>query len=264
MRIPIFHVDAFTHRPFHGNPAAICLLNSWLDDEHLRKVAAENNLSATAFLVQQKDRYDLRWFTPLREIRLCGHATLATAHLLFSALKTTGEVLSFETRFSGALTIRQEDGLIAMDFPCFQPKHCTNIPGVLRRALNAGEDPLEVWEANDCLIAVLSSATAVKSIRPDLALLQQLHPYVVAITAPGDNCDFVSRYFAPSYGVPEDPVTGSAHSALAPFWATRLSKTQLHARQVSTRGGELWCEIAGDRTIIRGNAVLTMNGTLEI
>ncbi len=264
MQIPIFHVDAFTDNAFSGNPAAICLLNSWLDDESLRKVAAENNLSATAFLVEKRGLYQLRWFTPLREIELCGHATLASAYILFSILQPGLETQRFQTRFSGELTVRKDEDGLSMNSPALLAKHRAQIPAGFTQALGLREPPLELLEVNDILIAVLETSREIRDMRPDFSLLAELHPYVVALTASGDDSDFVSRYFAPSYGVPEDSVTGSAHCALAPYWAKRLNKSQLHARQLSDRGGELRCELAGDRVILKGKAVLVLEGTLLI
>jgi PhzF family phenazine biosynthesis protein len=271
MRVPLFHVDAFTGRPFSGNPAAVCPLQAWLDDGLLLKVAAENNLSETAFFVPRdslsKDLcYDLRWFTPSCEVRLCGHATLASAYVVLNLLHPGIESVRFETRFSGALTVRKDGKSFAMDLPAIFAKPCANPPDALIRALGPGHLPATVLEANDTYIAVYENESAVRNVRPDFALLEQLHPFAVSITGPGvdGGADFVSRYFAPSYGIPEDPVTGSAHCLLTPYWARRLGKTALHARQVSERGGELWCEMAGQRVIIKGGAVLTLEGTLAI
>jgi predicted PhzF superfamily epimerase YddE/YHI9 len=268
MRIQRFQVDAFTRQPFAGNPAAVCPLSRWLDDAMLRKVAAENNLPATAFFVPQSEvpqvgHYDIRWFTPQSEIKLCGHATLASAFVVLELLQPKSEAVRFQTRFSGELTVVSEGELLAMDFPAIVPKPCPKIPDGLLRALGPGAVPSEVLEANETYIAVYDSESAVRSGRPDPAQLRVLHPYAVALTAPGDEVDFVSRYFAPSYGVPEDPVTGSIHCALTPYWAARLNKTSLHARQLSNRGGELWCELSGDRVTLKGAAVLTLEGWLE-
>jgi PhzF family phenazine biosynthesis protein len=267
MRIPLFHVDAFTNQLFRGNPAAICLLHAWLDDELLRKVAAENNLSETAFIVpkygRSADDYDLRWFTPRGEVRLCGHATLASAYVLLNLLHPGRQEVRFETRFSGILTVRKIGELFAMDFPALFPKACANAPDALISAL-APTPPSALLEVNDTYIVVYDDADTIQNMRPDFARLERLHPFVVTVTAPGHDVDFVSRYFKPSYGMPEDPVTGSAHCALTPYWAERLGKTELHAWQLSERGGELWCEMAGNRVILKGNAVLTMQGTLTI
>lgn len=267
--MPLYQVDAFTSQPFRGNPAAVCPLQAWLDDELLRKVAAENNLSNTAFFVPRRTlpgdgHYDLRWFTPRCEVRLCGHATLASAYVVLNLLEPGIDSVRFETRFSGALTVRRDGETLAMDFPALFAKPCANPPDALRRGLGSELPPSLVMEVDERYIAVYENQSAIQSLRPDFGLLEQLHPFAVSVTAPGDDADFVSRYFVPSYGIPEDPVTGSAHCALAPYWAQRLGKTGLHARQVSERGGELWCEVAGDRVIIQGDAVLTLEGTLAI
>ncbi len=264
MHIPLFHVDAFTAHPFSGNPAAVCPLNAWLDDNLLRQVAAENNLSETAFLFPNQDGYELRWFTPRCEVSLCGHATLASAFVVLNRLHPGREVVRFETRFSGTLTVRKDGGFLLMDLPAFFPANCTNPPDGLTLALGPGPSPVETLEANETYIAVYENQGAVQSIRPDFARLEQLHPYCVSITAPGEDSDFVSRYFAPSYGIPEDPVTGSAHCFLTPYWRQRLGKTPLHARQVSQRGGELWCDMNQDRVTVKGRAVMTLEGELKI
>jgi predicted PhzF superfamily epimerase YddE/YHI9 len=264
MRLPLFHVNAFTNQPFRGNPAAVCPLQEWLDDGLLRKVAAEYNLSETAFFLRRGDRYDLRWFTPRCEVRLCGHATLASAYVILNLLQSKLQTVRFETRASGTLTVSREGEKFAMNFPALFGKACAHPPESLLRSLGAGPPPSSVLEVNDTYIAVYETQAAVQSIRPDFALLEELHPFAVSITAPGEECDFVSRYFAPSYGIPEDPATGSAHCALTPYWMERLGKAHLYARQLSERGGELWCEMARDRVIIKGNAVLTLQGTLQI
>jgi len=269
MRIPIFHVDAFTSRPFSGNPAAVCPLQGWLDDGLLHKVAAENNLSETAFFVPTADHgghsYDLRWFTPRCEVALCGHATLASAYVVLNLLQPSLDSVRFETRHSGPLTVRKHGEIFSMDFPAFtKTKACADPPDALLCGLGSKLPPSQVLAVSDTYIAVYETERAIQDLRPNFALLEQLHPFAVSVTAPGEDADFVSRYFAPSYGIPEDPVTGSAHCALTPCWAQRLGKTQLHARQVSDRGGELWCEMAGQRVILKGRAVLTLKGTLVI
>jgi PhzF family phenazine biosynthesis protein len=264
VRIPLFHVDAFTEQPFRGNPAAVCFLDSWLDEGRLHKVAAENNLSETAFLVAAKGGYELRWFSPCCEVRLCGHATLASAHILLNLRQPQLDSVRFETRFHRTLTVKKTGEFLVMDFPALIPQLCANLPDIWRDAL-ALQSPLsEVVEADETYILVVDRPETVRNVRPNFALLRNLHPYVVAVTARGDDVDFVSRYFAPSYGIPEDPVTGSAHCVLAPYWAKRLGKTQLHARQLSERGGELWCEVAGDRVLLKGKAVVTLEGSLLI
>ncbi len=262
MRVPLFHLDAFTDQPFAGNPAAVCLLNSWLDDASLLKVAAENNLSATAFLVPGGGKYELRWFTPRCEVQLCGHATLASAHVVLKLLSVGLGTVQFRTRFRGTLIVREEQDFLVMDFPALFPQPCQEIPEALVRAL--GARPSEVLEVNDIYVCVFEDEDAIKSIRPVSALLEQLHPYAVSITAPGKAVDFVSRYFAPGYGIPEDPVTGSAHCVLTPYWAKRLGKSCLHAHQFSERGGQLSCELSGTRVLLKGKALLVLQGFLTI
>ena len=264
MRTTLYHVDAFTARPFAGNPAAVCPLNGWLDDDFLLKVAAENNLSETAFFVPCGKDYELRWFTPRCEVELCGHATLASAFVVLNLLRPELDTVRFETRHSGMLTVRKDGELFSMDFPSIFPKPCPNPPDDLMRALGSGSPPLEVVEANQTYIEVHDSERAIRSIRPDFGRLEELHPFTVGLTAAGDQVDFVSRYFAPSYGVPEDPVTGSMYCSLTPYWTKRLGKKQLRARQVSERGGEIWCEAVGERVILKGAAVLTLKGSLLV
>jgi PhzF family phenazine biosynthesis protein len=262
MALSIFHVDAFTSKPFAGNPAAVCPLAGWLDDAFLQSVAAENNLSETAFFVPQGNTYLLRWFTPQCEVKLCGHATLASAFVLMQFLEPNRESVQFETRFRGALKVHRENDLFVMDFPALKPWRTANPPGALIEGL--GKPPAEVVQIEDNYFAVYENEKAIRELRPDLRLLEQLHPAGVGVTAKGDETDFVSRYFAPSYGIPEDPVTGSTHCSLAPYWAEKLNKKSLHARQVSARGGEMWCEVNGDRVLLKGNAVLTMRGELLV
>jgi PhzF family phenazine biosynthesis protein len=264
MRIPLFRVDAFTKQPFRGNPAAVCPLQEWLDDELLLKVAAENNLSETAFFVSRGKHYDLRWFTPRCEVRLCGHATLASAYVILNLLQASLQTVRFETRLSGPLTVSKDGEKLAMDFPGMFAKACASLPEALIQGLGTAPHPSNLLEANDTYIAVYENQATIQNIRPDFARLEELHPFAVAVTATGDESDFVSRYFAPTYGIPEDPVTGSAHCALTPYWSQRLGKTHLYARQLSERGGELWCQMAGQRVVIKGNAVLTLQGTLHL
>lgn len=264
MRIPIFRVDAFADRPHSGNPAAVCLLDSWLDDEWLRKVAAENNLPATAFLVPCDTGHKLRWFTTRCEIRLCGHATMAAGLVVLKVLQPSLEVARFETKDGGLLDVRHAGGALQMDFPALISRNHSNGTDQLIQAVGVQSIPREIFEANDTWIAVFKDSEVVAGADPNLELLKKLHPYAVAITAPGKAEDFVSRYFAPSYGIPEDQVTGSLHCALTPYWSRRLGKSQLKARQLSARGGELMCEMAGDRVRLGGTAILTLQGTLQI
>jgi len=262
MPLSVFHVDAFTAERFRGNPAAVCPLTGWLDDDLLQAVAAENNLSETAYFVPRGDCYELRWFTPRCEAKLCGHATLASAFVVMRILESESDSVRFQTRFSGPLTVSRIGDMLAMDFPALAPWTCATPPAALIEGL--GKAPDAVVQIEDDYFAIYDSQEEVRRIRPDFRLLEKLHPAGVAITAPGDDADFVSRFFAPSYGVPEDPVTGSTHCSLAPYWGKRLGKTSLHARQISERGGELWCEIKGERVILKGNAVLTLRGELLI
>jgi predicted PhzF superfamily epimerase YddE/YHI9 len=264
MPLPLFHVDAFSARPFEGNPAAVCPLESWLDDETLRSVAAENNLADTAYFVARGGDYELRWFTPRYEVKLCGHATLASAFVLLNILDPARELVRFKTRHRGTLTVRREGDRLAMDFPALPPWLCVPPPVELIQGLGPAPLPDSVLQVEDDYFVVYQSEADIRSINPDFALLEKLHPAGVAVTAPGNDVDFVARFFVPSYGVPEDAVTGSIHCSLTPYWAERLGKTQLHARQVSARGGELWCELAGERVIVKGNAVLTLRGELLV
>jgi PhzF family phenazine biosynthesis protein len=263
MSLPIFHVDAFTDQPFKGNPAAVCPLKAWLDDKLLLAVAAENNLSETAFFVPEGEQFRLRWFTPRYEVNLCGHATLASAFVLLTILEPQRELVRFATR-SGILTVRREQDLLSMDFPALPPWPCPSPPPELIEGLGAQSQRVSVLQIKDNYFVVYESEDDVRRVSPDLRLLEKLHPAGVAVTAPGTHSDFVSRYFLPSYGIPEDPVTGSTHCSLAPYWGQRLGKTSLHARQVSERGGELWCEVAEEQVLLKGNAVLTMQGSLLI
>jgi PhzF family phenazine biosynthesis protein len=264
MQILLFHVDAFTEQPFQGNPAAVCLLNSWLDEGLLRKVAAENNLSATAFLVPRDGGYELRWFTPRCEVKLCGHATLASAHLLLNVRRPELHSVTFQTKFRGTLTVRKDGPFLIMDFPAIPTNPSVTTPLGLAKALGLESRPAEVLEGDNAYILVIDGAETLRNLQPNFTFLENLHPFVTAVTAQGTDVDFVSRYFAPSYGIPEDPVTGSAHCTLGPYWANRLGKSKLQARQLSERGGELWCEVAGERVLLKGKAVVTMEACLSI
>lgn len=255
MRIHQYQVDAFTDCPFSGNPAAVCSLPHWLDDSLLQALAEENQLSETAFFVQEGKDFALRWFTPLCEVDLCGHATLATAYVLFYRLAYDHPVVTFNTR-GGVLTVeRRPDGFLVMDFPARPPKPVADMT-LVGQALQAG--PLALWAASDYL-AVFEDEAAIRSIKPDFVRLAQLDLRGVIVTAPGDSNDFVSRFFAPKCGVPEDPVTGSAHCTLAPYWATRLGNRRFHARQLSRRGGELYCEHKGERVLLTARATMVMD-----
>jgi PhzF family phenazine biosynthesis protein len=256
MKIPYFVVDAFTSKPFHGNPAGVCPLTNWLSDATMQNIAAENNLAETAFFVPRNDDYELRWFTPTIEMDLCGHATLASAFILFSELGFRGGTVRFHSR-SGMLSVTREGGILTLDFPSRPPKPC-NTPETLIAGL--GAKPVEVLKARDYL-AIFAKESEVRSLQPDFTILGRLDAKVI-VTAPGSDCDFVSRFFAPTAGVNEDPVTGSAHCTLTPYWSQRLAKASLFARQISQRGGELFCELAGDRVFIGGKAVLFLRGEI--
>ena len=262
MLLPIYQIDAFTDRIFAGNPAAVCPLTAWLPAETMQAIAAENNLAETAFFVPQSGAdYEIRWFTPAAEIDLCGHATLASAHVLFRHLNFQGAEITFHSK-SGPLRVHREaDGRFTLDFPARPPRQLAVHPTGLRDALHA--TPLDVLAARD-LVTLFSSEAEVLALQPDFARIAALEYVGVIATAPGTNgIDFVSRFFAPRVGVPEDPVTGSAHATLIPYWAARLGKNELRARQVSARGGDLWCELRGDRALMSGYAVTYLKGEIE-
>ena len=260
MKIRLFQVDAFARRQFEGNPAAVCPLGAWLEDDILQAIAEENNLSETAFFVPAGTGFELRWFTPLAEVDLCGHATLASAHVLFGELAHPEPVIRFATR-SGELTVERRGDLLAMDFPARPPRPCA-APVALIEGL--GAQPAEVLAADD-YVAVFDGEAAVRALNPDMALLRELDLRGVCVTAPASGeIDFVSRFFAPGVGVPEDPVTGSSHCELAPYWAARLGRNHLRARQVSGRGGDVACELQGDRVILAGAAVTFMKAEIDL
>ena len=259
MQIDIYQVDAFASRPFEGNPAAVCPLDTWLPDSLMQSIALENNLSETAFFVPEGDGYAIRWFTPLAEVDLCGHATLASAWVIFHRLGHGEGAIRFASR-SGPLTVNREGDLLELDFPAQPPVPCP-VPDGLAGAL--GAEPRECLEFVD-LVAVFDDPEDVLQAAPDMAALAMLDYRGIIITAPSAKYDFISRFFGPAVGVPEDPVTGSAHTKLTPYWSQRLGKKQLKARQVSARGGDLECTLAGDRVLIAGRAVLFLQGTLEV
>jgi len=260
MKIPCYHIDAFASAAFRGNPAAVCPLSAWLPDATLQNIAAENNLSETAFIVPRGDDYDLRWFTPTIEVDLCGHATLAAACVLFIERGSNADSIRFHSR-SGVLTVSREgDGVLTLNFPA-RPAVLALAPEALVRGL--GARPVEVLKARDYL-AVFAREAEVQALTPDFAALKTLDCLGIIATAPGNDCDFVSRFFAPGAGIDEDPATGSSHCTLIPYWARQLGKTKLFARQVSRRGGELSCELVGERVRIGGKAVLYLRGEIEI
>lgn len=259
MSLQIFQVDAFTKEPFHGNPAAVVPLDTWLPTETMQAIALENNLAETAYFIREGDGYGLRWFTPTVEMDLCGHATLASAHVLFDVLGETADVLRFQTK-SGELTVARESDRLVLDFPA-RPAALADAPTGLIEAI--GRQPREILRSRDYLL-VYDTEDDIRAIKPDFNALANIDTHAVIITAKGNESDFVSRFFAPEVGVNEDPVTGSAHCTLIPYWAGKLGKTELYARQLSARGGELFCELRGDRVKIGGNAVLYMKGEIYV
>ena len=260
MNLRIYQVDAFAEKVFAGNPAAICLLNSWLDDTMLQNIAIENNLSETAFLVKKEQDYQIRWFTPTTEVALCGHATLAAAYVLFEFEKHQGQEINFQTRQSGNLKVSKEEERYILDFPadtifktsekvekCFQ------------------YEPIEVWRGKTDLIFVFEKEQQIIDLQPLWIQIAHLNCRGLIATALGEKVDFVSRFFAPQVGLPEDPVTGSAHTSLIPLWAEKLQKTEMLDQQLSVRGGELYCKlISGSRVSIAGKAKLYLKGEIFI
>ena len=260
MTIPIYQVDAFTMGPFSGNPAAVCPLDAWLDDDSMQNIAAENNLAETAFIVACDRGYDLRWFTPAIEVDLCGHATLAAAFVVLNHLQPNLDSVSFQT-MSGELVVTRDGNRLSMNFPARAPTPAT-VTEALSDAL--GQAPSEVHMSRD-ILAVYDDEATVRRLSPDQARLLAIEEGLgVIATARGDEVDFVSRFFVPKAGIAEDPVTGSAHCTLVPFWAERLGRSELVAHQVSPRGGELHCEHHGDRVIMSGQCTLFLTGSIHL
>lgn len=259
MKLDIYQVDAFSQTVFGGNPAAVCPLTEWLSDEQLQNIAAENNLSETAYFVPREGFYELRWFTPQVEVDLCGHATLAAAWVLIHQMADAPDVLRFATR-SGELRVTRQGDELAMDFPAKQPQGCEPPAGMLSAL---GIEQAEVFSTDDYIV-LLEDEAQVAALTPDFAGLKGLPKRGIAVTAKSTQFDFISRWFGPNVGVNEDPVTGSAHTSLAPFWAERLGKVQLTAEQGGKRRGQLRCELMGDRVIISGHAVLYLQGTIYL
>ena len=263
MKLPMWQVDAFASKIFAGNPAAVVPLAGWLPDATLLGIAAENNLAETAYLVPQGEDYAIRWFTPTVEMPLCGHATLASGWVVLNRLEPGRDAVTFHSR-SGPLTVRRDGARLAMDLPAIPHGPAapnTAAVGALVAAL--GAKPVELYEGFQWL-AVYDSTERVRTLAPDLGALGKLPVHGVIVTARGEGCDFVSRFFAPAAGVPEDPVTGSAHCRLVPYWAGKLGKQKLHARQLSARGGEIWCELRGDRVQLSGGVAPYLEGTIEV
>jgi predicted PhzF superfamily epimerase YddE/YHI9 len=259
MRLPLFQIDAFTSRLFAGNPAAVVLLEDWLTDAVLVGIAAENNLSETAFVIPREDISPLRWFTPTIEVDLCGHATLAAAHILLRHRYPGAQRVRFATR-SGELAVERADEALRMDFPA-RPGTAVAVTPAMSAVL--GIAPIEAWLARD-LMLVFADEDEIRSLQPDMTRVAALDAFAVIATAPGREVDFVSRFFAPRAGISEDPVTGSAHCTLVPYWAQRLSRSTLQARQISARGGELSCELKGERVLMAGHCVEYLRGEIEL
>ena len=272
MKLTLYQIDAFTNKLFCGNPAAVIPLEKWLDDELMQKIALENNLSETVFFVPANQPspgikkneivdFEIRWFTPLIEINLCGHATLASAFVIFNELKFTKPKLVFHSK-SGKLVVEKRSDVLVMDFPSWKPERIHDYPEKLQKALN-GLEIVGVYKHRDLLVE-LENEESVKNCKPDFGLLKDVGEKII-ITAPGtQEVDFVSRFFAPTAGIDEDPVTGSAHSQLIPFWAEKLNRKKMFARQLSSRGGDLWCGMWGDRVTIAGQCVFYMKGEIQL
>ncbi len=262
MNLQIFQVDAFTKATFAGNPAAVCPLKEWLDDETMQKIAAENNLAETAFFVPKDDHYEIRWFTPVAEVNLCGHATLGSAFVIFNCLHLEDQFIRFVSPRSGELAVEKQGDVLVLDFP----RYGVNEIEIDKNLVAAvGKKPLQTWETQGNMVMMLfENESDVAGIKPDFSALSNIEFDGIIVTAKGDSADFVSRMFAPRLGIPEDPVTGAIHCSLIPFWAERLGKETLYARQISKRGGELFCALANDRVKIGGNAALYLKGEIFI
>ena len=258
MTLPIYQVDAFTSKLFGGNPAAVIPLEKWLDTPVLQNIAAENNLAETAFFVKEGDHYHIRWMTPLSEVPLCGHATLASAFVIFNFIDKNASKIKFLSK-SGELFVERDGEILTLNFPSNKP-HPTKTTLAIRNCFD--KDPIEVLENGFFILIVFDSEVYIRTVQPSFELIKQIHPHAVIITAKSKEVDFVSRMFAPNEGINEDPVTGSAHTVLIPYWAEKLGKKNIRALQVSHRQGELFCENLGERVKISGRAVLYSTGSL--
>ena len=260
MNLPIYQVDAFSSKLFGGNPAAVVPLEKWLDDTTMQNIAAENNLAETAFFVKENDHYHIRWMTPTIEVPLCGHATLASAYVIFNFIEKNSSIIKFISK-SGELSVQREGDLLSLNFPSNKP-HIIEIPEALKECFD--KEPLEILANGFFLFLVFDSEEYIRLYKPRIEAIKKIHPHAVIITSPSKEVDFISRMFAPNSGIDEDPVTGSAHTVLVPYWAERLNKRNLHAYQVSQRGGELFCQYLGDRVKISGFASLYMTGIIYL
>ncbi len=260
MKIKIYQVDAFSDRLFSGNPAAVCILEEWLSDELMQAIAAENNLAETAFVVPGEKLFEIRWFTPTLEVDLCGHATLASAYVLFDLLGYPDETVRFHSHASGWLMATKKEDMIQLDFPVDTLETVTTMEEKIKKCI--GITPLAVYKGKSDYIVEVPNEDSVKNLQPDLQEIANLVARGLIVTARGREVDFVSRFFAPQSGIDEDPVTGSAHTSLLPLWSKRLKKSSLTARQLSKRGGALWCELKEERCLIGGKARLYLSGEL--
>jgi len=260
MKIKIYQADAFTKNLFGGNPAAICPLMEWLPDAVLQNIAAENNLAETAFYTKSSNGFHIRWFTPVTEVDLCGHATLAAAHVIFTEQDFSGNEITFDSR-SGKLTVRKENNLLILNFPADKME---KVSLSLRLIAALGSTPIEAYKGREDFMLVYGTQEQIERMRPDFRKLAEVEARGIIITAKGNDCDFVSRFFAPQFGIDEDPVTGSAHTSLTPYWSAKLGKTELTAMQLSKRKGHLRCKHLGERVEIAGESISYMKGEIEI
>ncbi len=261
MKIKLYQIDAFTNKVFHGNPAAVCVLDEWPSKLIMQQIAEENNLAETAFAIKKGDNFEIRWFTPAVEVDLCGHATLATAFVLFEFYNYPFDKIIFHTKSSGTLSVEKDGKQLTLDFPVDEYKQ-VEIPHDLISALD--KKPIEAYKGKTDYLLIFSTQKDIKELKPDFGLMKSLKARGIIVSAPGDHVDFVSRFFAPQLGINEDPVTGSAHTTLIPYWSKRLNKNMLNAKQLSKRGGDLYCEYLGERVKISGQAVTYLIGEIEI
>lgn len=259
MKIPLYQIDAFAEKAFEGNPAAVCPLESWLPEKTLQAIAEENNLADTAFYVERNGDYELRWFTPTKEVDLCGHATLAAAHVVFQSIEEKKEKITFHSK-SGPLHVSKVGKLLELDFPAQAGTRCEPPPALIA---GLGQEPMYCYKSMDYM-AVYKDEGTINSLSPNLSKLMELDLRGVIVTAPGSSHDFVSRFFAPNFGVSEDPVTGSAHCTMLPYWADKLKKNELVAKQLSKRTGIVRCRLEGDRVMLSGKTVAYLEGFITI
>ncbi len=260
-KIKVYQIDAFTEKVFGGNPAAVCVLDQWLEADKMQQIAAENNLAETAFVVAKGSDFEIRWFTPTTEVDLCGHATLATAYVLFKYYNYPADKINLFSPRSGALAVTKQADELTLDFP-IDTYSQIEIPQVLVDA--TGKKPLEAFRGKTDFVLIYPAQEDIEQMHPDLGLIESVGGRGVIVSAPGADVDFVSRFFAPQVGISEDPVTGSAHTTLTPIWSQKLGKTKLTAKQLSKRIGNLTCELIGDRVHITGKAVTYLTGEIEV